>query len=111
MKVSRLEDMKGGWFIGGFEPSVHRTDQFEVSVKIHLAGEIWQPHYHKIAKEINVLVLGKMTLQETVLTSGDIFVFEPGEIADPVFHTDCTIVCVKTPSVSNDKYTTTNKDQ
>lgn len=96
--------MVGGWFIGDFEPSVHRTEAFEVSVKLHPKGEKWETHYHKIAKEINMIVSGEMTLQNTRLTSGDIFVLEPDEIADPVFHTDCTIVCVKTPSAKNDKY-------
>jgi hypothetical protein len=43
-----------------------------------------------------------MTLQNKLLTSGDIFTLNPFEIADPTFHTDCEIVCIKTPSV-NDK--------
>jgi hypothetical protein len=45
-----------------------------------------------------------MTIQNTLLVAGDIFVLEPGEIADPVFHKDCTIVCIKTPSLKGDKY-------
>ena len=43
-----------------------------------------------------------MTLQNKLLTSGDIFTLEPFEIADPEFLTDCEIICVKTPS-ANDK--------
>jgi quercetin dioxygenase-like cupin family protein len=104
MKIYRLEDMMGGWFVGDFEPSVHRTDQFEVSVKVHPRGEKWDIHYHKVAREINAIIMGEMTLQKTRLVAGDIFILEPGEIADPEFHTDCTIVCIKTPSVRNDKY-------
>ena len=99
-----MENMKGGWFVGNFEPSAHKTDEFEVSVKLHPAGEKWETHYHKIAREINAIISGEMTLQNTRLVAGDIFVLEPSEIADPVFHTDCTIVCVKTPCVKNDKF-------
>jgi quercetin dioxygenase-like cupin family protein len=105
-----METMKGGWFIGNFEPTAHKTNDFEVSVKLHPQGEKWDVHYHKIAREINAIISGNMTLQNTHLHAGDIFVLEPGEIADPVFHTDCTIVCVKTPSVLNDKYSITIKE-
>jgi hypothetical protein len=110
MKVYRMETMKGGWFVGNFEPTAHKTNDFEVSIKLHPQGEKWDVHYHKIAREINAIVSGNMTLQNTHLHAGDIFVLEPGEIADPVFHTDCTIVCVKTPSVPNDKYSITTKE-
>ena len=33
MKKYNLEDFKLGWIIGNFEPSILRTDQFEVSIK------------------------------------------------------------------------------
>ena len=105
-----METMKGGWFIGNFEPTAHKTNDFEVSIKLHPQGEKWDVHYHKIAREINAIISGNMTLQNTHLHAGDIFVLEPGEIADPIFHTDCTIVCVKTPSVLNDKYSITTKE-
>ena len=104
MKLYRMESMLGGWFVGNFEPTAHKTDKFEVSVKLHPKGEKWDVHYHKIATEVNAIISGEMSLQNTRLTTGDIFVLEPGEIADPIFHTDCTIVCVKTPSAKNDKY-------
>ena len=44
-----------------------------------------------------------MTLQNTLLTSGDIFVIKPFEIADPIFLEDCTIMCIKTPCKVGDK--------
>ena len=102
MKVDRIENMKGGWFVGNFEPSAYKTSDFEVSYKLHPAGEKWDYHYHTEVTEINYLVRGEMTLQNKLLTSGDIFTLNPFEIADPTFHTDCEIVCVKTPS-ANDK--------
>ena len=102
MKVDRIENMKGGWFVGNFEPSAYKTSDFEVSYKLHPAGEKWDYHYHTEVTEINYLIKGEMTLQNKLLTSGDIFTLYPFEIADPTFHTDCEIVCVKTPS-ANDK--------
>jgi len=102
MKVNRIEDMKGGWFVGNFEPSAYKTDQFEVSYKFHSQGEKWDFHYHTQITEINYLVKGQMMIQNTLLNTGDIFVLEPYEIADPEFITDCELVVVKTPS-ANDK--------
>ena len=102
MKVNRIENMKGGWFVGNFEPTAYKTSEFEVSYKVHPKGEQWDFHYHTEVTEINYLIRGEMTLQNRLLTSGDIFTLEPFEIADPEFLTDCEIICVKTPS-ANDK--------
>jgi hypothetical protein len=105
MKISRLEDYKGGWFIGNFEPTAYKTDLFEVCYKFHKSGEKWDVHFHKEATEINLLIEGEMIIQNKVLKSGDIFILETWEIADPIFKTDCTVLVVKTPSKTNDKYT------
>jgi len=99
-----METMMGGWFIGNFEPSAYKTDQFEVCYKHHLKGEKWDTHYHKEGTEINYLVNGKMIIQNKELNTGDIFILKPYEIADPIFIEDCTVLIVKTPSVSGDKY-------
>ena len=45
-----------------------------------------------------------MIINGKTLTSGNIFLIEKNEIADPEFLEDCTIVCVKTPSIPGDKY-------
>ena len=99
-----METMMGGWFIGNFEPSAYKTDQFEVCYKHHVKGEKWDTHYHKEGTEINYLVNGKMIIQNKELNTGDIFILKPYEIADPIFVEDCTVLIVKTPSVSGDKY-------
>jgi len=104
MKVQKLETMTRGWFIGDFEPSVLKTKDFEVAIMHHPKGQIWQSHYHAISTEYNVLLSGKMKICNTELVAGDIFIIEPNEIADPIFHEDCTIVCVKVPSASEDKF-------
>lgn len=104
MDIFKIKDMKGGWFVGNFEPVAYKTKDFEVGVKTHPKGEKWDIHYHKIATEINYLIQGKMILQDTELNSGDIFVLHPNEIANPIFLEDCTIVTVKSVSEIGDKY-------
>lgn len=103
MKLSRLEDTIGGWYIGNFENAAYKTKGLEVSYKIHKKGEIWDWHYHEHLDEINLLVRGKMTIHGKDLVPGDIFIFEPMEIADPTFLEECEIVCVKVPNFTNDK--------
>jgi quercetin dioxygenase-like cupin family protein len=104
MDIFKIQDMKGGWFIGDFEPSIYKTKEFEVGVKTHPKGEVWDTHYHKLATEINYLIDGKMIIQDTELNSGDIFVLHPNEVANPIFLEDCSIVTVKTISSIGDKY-------
>lgn len=96
--------MYRGWIIGDFDPSLLKTKDFEVGILHHPKGEKWPAHYHKIATEYNVLISGSMRLCDVELKAGDTFILEPNEIADPVFHEDCTIVCVKVPSDTKDKY-------
>jgi quercetin dioxygenase-like cupin family protein len=104
MITSNLKDMFRGWFVGNFEPSIYKTDKFEVGILFHPKGEKWPKHFHKEAVEINVLISGKMILNGEKLLPGNIFLIEKNEIAEPEFLEDCTIVCVKSPSVPGDKY-------
>jgi quercetin dioxygenase-like cupin family protein len=103
MKVSRIEDMKDGWFIGDFEPSILRTPNFEVGYKFHKKGEDWPAHYHK-GSEYNFLQSGKMRICGRIVTAGDLFVIEPLEVADPEFLEDCHVIVVKVPSKPGDKF-------
>lgn len=105
MKIHRIEEMISGWFIGNFDPSALKTDQFEVGYKLHTAGERWDAHYHKEADEITFLLRGRMIIQGQELKSGDVFVINKYEVADPVFLEDCEVIVIKTPSVIGDKYT------
>ncbi len=104
MEIHRIENMKDGWFVGNFEPTTFKTEQFEVCYKFHRQGEHWPAHYHKVSTEINYLVEGRMSIQDKELTKGDIFILHPYEIANPVFLEDCTVFVVKTPSLVDDKY-------
>lgn len=104
MHISKITDYYRGWFIGNFEPSLLKTSDFEVGLLNHKKGEVWPAHYHKESIEYNVLVKGKMIIQGKELNSGDVFVFEKGEIADPIFLEDCTVVAIKVPSIPSDKF-------
>lgn len=104
MKRFNIKDMKGGWFIGDFDPAVYKTNKFEVCYKKHPKGEEWPVHYHKKATEINYLIKGQMSIQGSRINPGDIFILEPYELADPIFLEDCELIVVKTPSFTNDKY-------
>jgi hypothetical protein len=107
MKISRIENTEKGWFIGDFEKAAFQSKDFEVSWRIHPAGENWDLHYQEIAYEINLLISGEMILNGKKLISGDVFILEPYEITDVNFITECSVVCVKTPSLPNDKVVVT----
>lgn len=104
MQKQNLNEMWRGWFIGNFEPSILKTENFEVGLLTHKKGEVWPRHYHAIATEYNLLISGSMTICGDLISPGTIFVLEPNEIADPVFHEDCQVLCVKVPSIKGDKY-------
>jgi len=103
MKTYKINEMKGGWFIGDFEPSILKTKDFEVGILRHHKGEVWPKHKHEHLEEYNYLLSGKMRIHNTEINAGDLFVFEREEIADPVFLEDCIVVVVKVPSVPGDK--------
>ena len=103
MNIYKIDDMKQGWFVGNFNPTAYKTDNLEVCYRIHKKDEKWSTHYHEKITEINLLISGKMTIQNTELNSGDIFILKPFEIADPIFIEDCAILCIKTPCIVGDK--------
>jgi hypothetical protein len=106
MKIDSISQMTGGWFIGDFEPSVVKAE-FEVGVKKYTKGEFHAPHHHKIATEVNYLISGMLKANGKIIQPGQIFTFEPYEIAECEFLEDCEIVVVKTDSIQGDKYENT----
>lgn len=101
--IASTNDMTRGWFIGNFEPSILKTDKFEIGVLHHKAGEKWPFHIHDESVEYNALISGSMNLNGTIYNSGDFFLFDKGHPAVPIFLTDCIVVCVKVPSAPSDK--------
>lgn len=104
METSKLSDMKGGWFVGDFSPSVHASEHFEVAVKKYEKGQFEESHTHRIALEITLIVSGKVQMNQQFFSAGDIIKIFPGEFTD-FLALEETITCVvKTPSAREDKY-------
>lgn len=104
MKKFYLDDMIGGWFIGHFEPSVLKTNDFEVAVKKYKKGDYEKKHFHKIATEYTLILDGEVIMSGKKFKSGDIVLIQPNESTDFKALTDVKTVVVKTPSVDNDKF-------
>lgn len=104
MKNAKLKNMKGGWFIGNFEPSLFKTNDCEVAVKSYKKGDKEAKHYHKIATEYTVVVKGRIKMFGNVYEEGDIVVVEPGETTEFEALEDAMNVVVKIPGANNDKY-------
>lgn len=98
-----IKDMFRGWFIGNFEPSVYKTNNFEVGYLLHKKGEMWDVHYHEYTTEINLLIEGKMILNNIEINKNEIFIINKNNIAAPIFLEDCYIICIKVPSIIGDK--------
>lgn len=104
MKSYRVSDMSKGWFVGDFEPSVFRTDRFEVGMKAYKQGDSEARHVHRVATEITVVLQGEIRMNGRTFKTGDIVVLDPGEPTDFCSVTDSTTLVVKTPCNKGDKY-------
>jgi hypothetical protein len=104
VKISHLDDMVGGWFMGDFSPAVLRTSAVEIACKHYKAGDVDQCHIHKIATELTLLVSGRVTLNGVEIHPGQIVTTSPGEPAEFRVLQDAITVVVKTPGVVGDKY-------
>lgn len=104
MRCSKLSDMKRGWFVGAFSPTVFSTDATEVAVKDYKSGSYEDKHYHKLATEITLIYRGRVKMQGREFVAGDIVTIEPLEVTDFLAITDVTTVVVKVPGAQNDKY-------
>ena len=104
MKIFNIKDMYNGWFIGDFNPSIYKNGDFEIAHHKHPAGYKTPPHTHKIAQELTYILQGKLKIRDTILTKGEMFLYEPLEIADAEIIEDVELIVVKWPSVPSDKY-------
>lgn len=104
MKKSRLEDFIGGWFVGDFDPTILKTPNAEVSIKHYKAGFTEEPHIHKIADEITVIISGQANIDGVIYGPNDILLIEKNEAINFLALTDMITCVVKVPSVKGDKY-------
>lgn len=104
MRTENIKNYTNGWIIGDFAPTLRKTADFEIAHHFYSKGFKAVPHIHKIATEYNYIVSGSLTASGKELGRGDIFIYEPGEVADVVFHEGTDLIIVKTPSLPGDKY-------
>lgn len=105
MKIDSLKNMKKGWFIGNFEPSLLKTNDCEVAVKEYNKGDYEEKHYHQVASEFTVVVSGRIKMNGIEYKAGDIVMVEPNEVTDFECLEDGTKnAVVKIPGANNDKY-------
>lgn len=105
MKVSKLDKMTKGWFVGNFEPTLYKTNDVEVAVKKYKKGDYEGRHYHKIATEITTIVSGHVKMNGVEYREGDIITIEPGEVTDfEVLENNTITTVVKLPGANDDKY-------
>jgi len=104
MKVRKLSEMKKGWFVGDFSPTLIMTTDVEVAVKRYKKGDCEERHYHKLATEITVIISGRVKMNSTEYVAGDIVIIEPYEDTDFLALEDTVNTVVKFPGSKNDKY-------
>lgn len=102
-----LNEMVKGWFIGNFEPSLFKTEAFELAVKSYKEGDFEEEHYHKVATEFTVVIEGLIELNGVQYGVNDIIKIQPGDCAKFKSITNSLTVVVKIPGAINDKYLTT----
>lgn len=96
--------MRGGWFVGNFEPSVLKLAECEIAVKRYRAGDREAAHVHRLATELTLIVSGRVTMNDEAFGEGDIIELAPGEAGEFRALEDAVTVVVKSPSVPSDKH-------
>ena len=104
MEVYDIKEFIKGWFIGDFEPSLFKTDQFEIAVKHYKSSDHEKCHVHRVATEYSVIIQGAVKMNDKVYCKDSIIVMKPGESTDFTALVDTTTVCVKIPCVKGDKH-------
>ena len=103
MQTNKIDEFIKGWFVGDFSPVLFHSKDFEVAVKWFKAGDSEPLHKQIVATEITVVIEGEIMLGKRVFRRGDVITIPPGEFAAFKSITDSSLVCVKTPSLPNDK--------
>ena len=93
MKKYRIEDFMRGWFIGNFEPSLLKKD-FEVGLLSFDKEHIHTPHFHKKNTEFNLVISGKVRINDQIFVEGDIFIIEPYVVSHEVEYLEKTKLLV-----------------
>lgn len=104
MRCYDIKEFTKGWFIGPFEPSLFKTNQFECAVKSYVTGDKEVAHVHKLATEYTVVAVGSVRMNGIVYHQGSIIEIKPNEATDFEALTDVTTFVIKIPAIIGDKY-------
>jgi len=104
MELYNLKNMIKGWFIGNFEPTILKTDLFEIAIKKYKAGDEEIEHYHKIAKEFTIIISGIVSFNNKKYHEDDIIIIEQNEKVKFKSITNSKTLVIKIPSCVNDKF-------
>jgi quercetin dioxygenase-like cupin family protein len=103
MKTHSIQEFSNGWIIGDFFPSLQKTKDFEVGLKIFKSLDKEPNHFQRIATEATLVVSGHIRMWDHFLKAGEILVVEPGEACDFEALEDSTVLAIKWPSLPDDK--------
>ena len=98
-----LGSFKLGWFIGDFEPSIYKNEAFEIGLKYFKSGQVEPSHMQNTATEITVVINGIVQFLDEKYFPGDIIKIPPKFLANFVCIEDAVLICIKYPSIPNDK--------
>lgn len=99
-----IKDFKNGWLVGNFEPSLFSCDQLDIGILYLKSGECGDGHFHKNHTEYNIIITGKAKINDKILNSGDIFIYNKFEKSNVQYIEDTILLVIKNPSTKNDKY-------
>jgi choline kinase len=104
VEVFKLDNFTNGWIIGNFEPSLLQNSGVELAVMNKKKGRgINDFHYHENCTEINVLVKGKMVVNNKIIHENEVFIFHPYVPSIYEYLEDCTFVVFKNKPSNTDK--------
>lgn len=102
-ETHKLEDFKLGWVVGDFDPALIHSKDVEIAIKHFKKGDVEPSHKQIIATEITIVVSGEIRLGDGKYGVDQIVIIPPGIYADFEAITDCSLVCIKYPSLPSDK--------
>ena len=110
-KVSKIDNYKktDGWICGHFlEDEILRNDNLEINYSTFLPGHTAAKHTHPKSKMVIIVLNGKVKMEfddeGCTLSEKDFAFLEEGVSEEVVeVYEPTTILCIRTPSVSNNK--------
>lgn len=103
MKQYNLKDFTNGWIIGNFSPAIYKNENLEIAIKFFKLGEREDYYMQLKATEITVVVKGEIEINNKTFIEGSIIEVPPNEPANLNCLKDSILICVKYPSLPNDK--------